>query len=159
MKTLLFLTDTSLARSRGRRAKVDKTGRLAALERLKKAKASGERVNRYEVGTIWPQYIYLPWYLFYSCLKWTLPTIFWPDNGCATNLVLTQKILWVGIPTNLHIAHMAISASWVQHVSMFSRSMEKWPGQHELQVITVSLNKNVLIAKSKLVFGFSEDTT
>ena len=43
--------DNSIARSRGRRSKKDKTGRLAALEKLKKAKEKGEKW-KYEVGLI-----------------------------------------------------------------------------------------------------------
>ena len=41
--------DDSIARNRGRRAKKDKTGRLAALEKLKKAKEKGEKW-KYEVS-------------------------------------------------------------------------------------------------------------
>ena len=40
--------DTSLAKNRARRTKKDKTGRLGALERLKKAKETGEKW-KYEV--------------------------------------------------------------------------------------------------------------
>ena len=43
-----YISDTSLARNRSRRTKTDKTGRLAALEKLKKAKQSGEKF-KYEV--------------------------------------------------------------------------------------------------------------
>ena len=43
--------DNSIARSRGRRSKKDKTGRLAALEKLKKAKEKGEKW-KYEASLI-----------------------------------------------------------------------------------------------------------
>ena len=44
--------DNSLARNRSRRTKKDKTGRLAALDKLKKAKETGDQKWKYEVSKI-----------------------------------------------------------------------------------------------------------
>ena len=57
---LVFYFVESLAKNRSRRQKVDKKGKFAAFEKLKKAKASGEK-NKYEV------YIYIYLFRFYQC--------------------------------------------------------------------------------------------
>lgn len=51
----VFYIVESLAKNRSRRQKVDKKGKFAAFEKLKKAKASGEK-NKYEVIYIYSDF-------------------------------------------------------------------------------------------------------